>query len=149
LEVSARLRWKEELKFSAEAGEDRQIELNSADEMGQAYTPMELFLLSLAGCTAMDVQWIMSRERQEVKTFEISVSGKRRDEDPTYFETIDLDYIIGGENIRKSAIERAIRLSQEKYCPVRAMLKDNVKFNIHYTVINGKNAPQKFNYPSS
>ncbi len=148
-ELSAKLQWNNEMKFSAKVAEGRKIELNSGQEMGGAFTPMELFLVALAGCTAMDVQWIMSKQREKVDKFEISIKGKRRDEDPRYFEAIDLNYAIGGSNIKKNAVERAIRLSQEKYCSVRAMLKDNVGINVSYTILNGKDAPQTYTYATA
>ena len=146
VEVSAKIRWINELKFSAEVGPGRSLELNSAKEMGGAFTPMELFLIALAGCTAMDVQWIMARERQEVDRFEISLKGRRREEDPQYYEAIDLEYIIGGRDLKKNAVERAIRLSQEKYCSVRAMLKSNVKLNTTYTIVSHDGAEKRFTY---
>jgi len=145
LEVSAKLQWVEGMKFNAEAG-GRKIELNSADDMGRTFTPMELFLVALGGCTAMDFQWILSKQRQHVDRLEISVRGKRRDEDPRYYERIDLNYAVVGQNVRKEAVERAIRLSQEKYCSVRAMLKDFIKLNISYTISNGDGGPKKFIY---
>jgi putative redox protein len=146
VEVQAKLRWDNELKFNAEVAPGRSLELNSAKEMGRAFTPMELFLIALAGCTAMDVQWIMSKERQDVDRFEISVNGKRREEDPQYYEVIDLDYFIGGRNVTKNAVERAIRLSQEKYCSVRAMLKGNVRLNVTYTILGDDGAEERFTY---
>jgi putative redox protein len=149
VEVSAKLRWTEGLRFDVEVGEGRKVELNSVEAMGYAFTPMELFLVALAGCTAMDVQWIMSKQRQKLERLEISARGIRRDEDPRYYERIDLEYVIGGQNISKIAVERAIRLSQDKYCSVRAMLKDNVKVNITYTIANGKGPQEKFAYTSS
>ena len=120
--------------------------MDSADEMGQAFTPMELFLGALGGCTGMDFQWILSRQRQRLTGLEIAVTGKRRDEDPRYYEEIDLNYTVFGDGIRKDAVERAIRLSQEKYCSVKAMLKDSIKFNISFTIVNGSEAPKKFIY---
>jgi putative redox protein len=146
VEVSTKLRWSNELKFNAEVAPGRSLELNSAKEMGGAFTPMELFLVALAGCTAMDVQWIMRRERQEVDRFEVSAKGKRREEEPQYYESIDLEYVISGRNLTRNAIERAIRLSQEKYCSVRAMLKDNVRLNTTYTIIDPKGAEERFTY---
>jgi putative redox protein len=137
------------LKFKVEVAPGRSLELNSAKEMEGAFTPMELFLVALAGCTAMDVQWIMGRERQEVERFEISVKGKRREEDPQYYELIDLEYTIAGGNLSKNAVERAIRLSQEKYCSVRAMLKNNVKLNITYTIVDHNGAEKRFTYTPS
>jgi putative redox protein len=94
----------------------------------------------------MDVQWIMDRERQKVDNFEISISGTRREEDPKYYETIDLEYTLHGQGLRKDIVDRAIRLSQEEYCSVRAMLNDSVKLNITYTISNGTDPVQKHTY---
>ena len=146
VEVQAKLRWSNELKFNAELAPGRSLELNSAKEMGGAFTPMELFLVALAGCTAMDVQWIMSRERQSLDRLEVLVKGKRREEDPQYYELIDLEYIVGGRNVTKNAVERAIRLSQDKYCSVRAMLKSDVRVNVTYTILGLDGAQERFTY---
>ena len=118
--------------------------MDSSKEMGQAFTPMELFLVALAGCTAMDVQWIMDRQRQKLNRFDIAINGTRREEDPKYYDSIDIRYSLAGDHIRKDAVERAIRLSQEKYCSVRAMIKDSVKVNITYTISNGKQPEQEY-----
>jgi putative redox protein len=133
-QVSVKLEDAEKMKFSAELQDGRRVQLNAAPNMGQAFAPMELFLVALTGCTAMDVQWIMKKQRQEVQKLEVQVRGTRRDEDPRYYETIDLDYTVAGPKIRKDAVERAIRLSQQKYCSVRAMLKADVKVNISYRI---------------
>ena len=147
-EVSAKLRRVDGLNFNVEVAEGRRIQLNSAEDMGHAFTPMELFLVALAGCTAMDVQWILEKQRQEVEGLEISVRGVRREEDPAYYEEIYLEYSVRGQSIRKDAVERAIRLSQEKYCSVSAMIKETVKTHITYTIANGKGNEQKFVYPT-
>lgn len=144
MEISAKLQWVEGMKFEAEV-QGRKAEVNSADEMGRAFTPMELFLVALGGCTGMDFRWVMERQRQHVTGLEISVRGKRRHTDPRYYEEIDLNYTVSGGSIRKDAVERAIRLSQEKYCSVKAMLKDSIKFNITYTIVNGDGS-KKFIY---
>jgi len=146
MQVSVKLEHVEAMKFNVKLPDGRGIELNSADQMGQAFSPMELLLVALAGCTAMDVQWILDRQRQKVDRLEISARGTRRDDDPRYYETIDLQYTLSGLKIRKDAVERAIRLSLEKYCSVRAMLKDSVKLNITYTVANGSEPEQKYTY---
>jgi putative redox protein len=145
MSISVNLAWSSGLKFDAQV-KDRKIQLNSADQMDSAFTPMELFLVSLAGCTAMDVQWILERQRQKITRFEIRASGKRQNEDPRFYESIDLEYIVQGENIRKDAVDRAIRLSQEKYCSVRAMVKDSVKLNITYRIAAGDKSEEKYVY---
>jgi putative redox protein len=126
-----------------ELAEGRRIQLTSAKGIGQAFTPMELFLVALAGCTAMDVQWILQKQRQQVEELEISVRGVRRAEDPAYYENIYLQYSVRGPGIRKDAVERAIRLSQEKYCSVKAMLKETVKLTTSYIIANGEEAQHK------
>jgi putative redox protein len=141
--VSAKVHHSEALKFNVEL-DGRRIELNSSKEMGQAFTPMELFLISVAGCTAMDVQWIMDRQRQKVDKFDVAITGTRREEDPKYYESLDIRYARAGPNLRKDAVERAIRLSQEKYCSVRAMLKNSIKLNITYTIAAGAQPEQEY-----
>ena len=145
-QVSLKLERVKDLKFNVNLADGRRIELNSADEMGQAFTPMELFLAGLAGCTAMDVQWIMDKQRQQVDRLEISAQGTRRDEDPRYYKNIDLEYALTGPSIRRDAVERAIRLSLEKYCSVWAMLTDRVKINITYKIANGNGREQRYVY---
>lgn len=148
MSVSINLAWNSGLKFDVQV-KDRMIQLNSADQMDSAFTPMELFLVSLAGCTAMDVQWILETQRQKIERFEVSANGKRRDEDPRFYETINLEYTVKGKGIRKDAVERAIRLSQEKYCSVRAMVKDSVKLSITYRIFDGSKPEEKFEYKSA
>jgi putative redox protein len=149
MEVSIKLKWKEALKFNVEVADGRALELNSAQEMGRAFTPMELFLFALAGCTAMDVTWILERQRQHIHNLEISVRGTRREDDPKYYEAIELDYRIQGEQIRKEAVERAIRLSQDKYCSVRAMINDKVKLKICFKIVDAAGKEEVFNYMTS
>jgi putative redox protein len=146
MSVSVKLQRVEELKFNVEFPDGRKVELNSAERMGQAFTPMELFLVSLGGCTAMDIQWIMSRQRQKLDKLEVSVRGTRRKEDPRYYENIELEYLLTGQNLKKVAVERAVRLSQEKYCSVRAMMNESVKLKISYAILNGEGQEQKFIY---
>ena len=92
----------------------------------------------------MDVQWIINRQRQKLDKLEISVQGTRREEDPKYYETIEIDYALKGQNMKKEDVERAIRISQEKYCSVRAMLNDSVKLKVTYTITNVEGRSEKY-----
>lgn len=143
--VSVKLHHSEALRFDVDV-DGRRLGLDSSEAMGQAFTPMELFLVALAGCTAMDVQWIMDRERQKPDKFEMTISGVRRTKDPRYYQSIDIRYRFVGSDLRKDAVERAIRLSQEKYCSVRAMVKDTIKLNITYTISSGAQAETVYTY---
>jgi putative redox protein len=88
----------------------------------------------------------LDRQRQRVDRLEISARGTRRDEDPEYYEIIELEYMLVGLGIRKDAVERAIRLSMEKYCSVRAMITDSVRINITYKIANGNEPEQRYVY---
>jgi len=147
-QVIAKIRHSDALKFDVEL-DSRTMELNSTKKMGRAFTPMELFLVALAGCTAMDVQWIMDKERQKVDRLDVVIKGTRREEDPSYYERIDIRYALAGPNLRKDGVERAIRLSQEKYCSVRAMIKDAVKLRITYTIADGAKPEQEYTFPTA
>jgi putative redox protein len=144
MSVSVKLHQVRDLRFEVDFPDGRKIELDSAGQKQHAFTPMELFLVSLGGCTAMDIQWIMNRRRQKIDKLEIFVRGTRREEDPRYYESIELEYLFTGENLKREAVDRAIRLSQEKYCSVRAMLKDSVKLKVKYSIINGERQEEKY-----
>jgi putative redox protein len=89
---------------------------------GVGIKPTELLLISLAGCTAMDVISIMNKKRQQVWEFIVEVEGTQRDDFPKSFDEIRLTYRIKGDNIDEKALKRAIELSEEKYCSVRATM---------------------------
>lgn len=144
-QISVNIHHSDGLKFQADV-DGRKIELNSSKAMEQAFTPMELFLVSFAGCTAMDVQWIMDRQRQKVDKFDMTIVGVRRDEDPRSYESIEIRYALAGANLRKDAVERAVRLSQEKYCSVRAMIKDSIKLAITYTITTQAQEETSYTY---
>ena len=94
--------------------------------------PMEMLLVSLGGCTAMDVASILRKQRQEVTDIEIRVNGERATEVPKVFTRIELTYVVYGRGLRADAVERAVNLSRETYCSVSKMLEQSV--SITHTV---------------
>ncbi|HUI29995.1 MAG TPA: OsmC family protein [Candidatus Acidoferrales bacterium] len=93
---------------------------------GAASGPMEMILMALAGCTAMDVVSILQKKRAGMTRLEINVAGERADDFPKVFKKIHITYIIHGK-VRKEDAEHAVSLSQEKYCSVAGMLKKAVE----------------------
>ena len=85
-------------------------------------TPMELILLGLAGCTGMDVISIMEKKRQPMTNLKVRVTAERADSHPKVYTHIHIEYIAYGEGVEKSALERAIELSETRYCSASAML---------------------------
>ncbi|NOX37461.1 MAG: OsmC family protein [Calditrichaeota bacterium] len=106
--------------------------------------PMELFLMSLAGCTGADVASLLKKMRVDVDRFEIVVKGNRAEEHPKVYTKIDLEYRFYGDNLEavKDKIEKAIELSQWKYCSVSAMIrKAEIPFSYTYKLLP-RNASQ-------
>ncbi len=100
--------------------------------------PKELILLSLAGCTGSDVISILSKKRTPLDDFEINIKADVADEHPQVFTKIDLEYVFYGKNLNVKDIERAIELSQTKYCSVTAMLQKAVEMRHSYRIVEEK-----------
>jgi putative redox protein len=121
----ARVVWKDGLAFEGIGGSGFTVSLDTLAEEGSGtgFSPMELLLVSLAGCTAMDVISILKKKRQDVTGFEVRAHGLRADDHPKIYTDITLEYVVRGHGVDPKAIERAIELSETKYCSVAGMLK--------------------------
>ncbi len=97
--------------------------------------PMELLLISLAGCTAMDVVSILEKKRQPFTGLEVRVSAERAPEHPKVYTQIHLEFIVKGKGVAPAAVERSIELSQTKYCPASAMLSKTAELTTSYRII--------------
>ncbi len=100
--------------------------------------PMELLLLSLGSCSASDVVSILTKKRVSFDQLEIHVTGDREDTHPKVFTKIHLEYVFYGNNLPDQDLQRAIDLSQNKYCPIVAMLRKSCEITHSYR-IEGKN----------
>ena len=100
--------------------------------------PKELLLLSLAGCTASDVVSILQKKRVKLDDFEINISAEMTEEHPKVFTKIDLEYVFYGDSIAEKDVERAIELSETKYCGVTAMLEKALEINHTYKIEKAK-----------
>lgn len=96
--------------------------------------PAELVLVALAGCTGMDVISILKKKKQNVLDFVVNVSGERRPEHPKAWTRLHIEYVVRGHNIDRAAVERAVELSQTKYCSVHATLHGCVEITHSITI---------------
>jgi putative redox protein len=120
---NAHIVWKgNELDFHATGGSGYETDLSGTAGPGGA-SPMELVLIGLAGCTAMDVISILQKKRQEIAEFAVEITGARAADHPKVYTEFDLLFVFRGRNVDPAAVERAIELSQTKYCSVSAMLQ--------------------------
>lgn len=128
------------MAFDGTAERELVIPLDGAlEEGGQnaGFRPMELILMGLASCTAMDVISILKKKQQRVKKFEVKVHGDRAETHPKIFTHIVIEYLLTGEHIDPPAVERAIKLSSTKYCPAQAMLIKEIPVETKYTIFEG------------
>lgn len=101
-------------------------------------SPMELVLLALGGCLSMDVLSILAKKRVTIQDYEVQAEAERAEEHPRIFTRIHLRLILYGENIPAEAVDRAIALSEEKYCSVAAMLRKSAEVTIAFEIRPGK-----------
>ena len=104
-----------------------------------AIRPKELILLALGGCTGSDVITILQKKRTPLEGFEVRISAETAEEHPQVFTKIHLEYVFFGKDLSTKDLERAIELSQTKYCSVSAMLNKSVEITHSYKVEEKKN----------
>ncbi len=100
----------------------------------KATKPSDLMLLSLASCSAYDVVMILKRQRQSLTNLYVSVDGKQASVPPYQFTDIHLHYTVQGDNLDPAKVERAIKLSEEKYCSVAATIRGVAKITHSFDV---------------
>lgn len=128
------VRWTHEgLLFSAVTPGGTIDVASALDEPGSGPTPMQLLAVSLAACTAMDVLSILVKMRQPVEEFSVEVEGERAEEHPKRFLSIDVVYRLKGA-LDESKVQRAITLSETKYCSVEGTLRDAVPIRSRYVL---------------
>lgn len=127
------LEWTGGQRFLAEDEQGTRIELGGAGAEPPAMRPMHMVLTALAGCAAIGVQRILEKQRQPVSALRFEVEGDRQPEPPTTFTHIRVRVIVRGHGLDRERVERAVQLTEEKYCSVYALLRQAVP--IETTVI--------------
>jgi putative redox protein len=128
--TQAQVTWTKGLQFIGHGSlSNAAIVLDGAPESGGTGTglrPTEALLVSLAGCTAMDVISILQKKRQKVTGLCVNVQSVRSEEHPKRFTRIELQFIVRGYDVAPEAVARSIELSQTKYCTVTSSLNAEV-----------------------
>jgi putative redox protein len=125
--------WKQGLAFEGTAASGFKVKMDSL-EGGTGFSPMELVLVGLAGCTGMDVIDILRKKRQAVTGLEIRVTGLRAQEHPRKYTSIQIHYVVTGRQVDSEAVRRSVELSETKYCSVAATLSGSVPITTEFEV---------------
>lgn len=111
------------------------VAIDTDSDRHSAPSPMELLLLALGSCTAVDVASILKKKRQSVTNYRIEVRGTRREEHPRRYEKMEVHHMVTGRNISERSVAQAIELSETKYCSVAATFRPTVEIVSTFEII--------------
>ncbi|CAB1129791.1 OsmC/Ohr family protein [Candidatus Hydrogenisulfobacillus filiaventi] len=137
--TTARVRYDGGMKFSGMGGSGHVVLMDAAPEVGgtdAGTRPMELTLVSLGGCTGMDVVSILRKMRVAIDAFDVDIDADRAPQHPKVYTEIRMRYRLQSADATPEQLMRAVRLSQEKYCSVSAMLRETARI-VSEVFLNG------------
>lgn len=132
------VRWHDGMSFIAETGSGHLVAMDGAPEAGGrnlAPRPMELLLAGAGGCTSYDVISILKKGRQEIVDCAVKLTAERATEDPKVFTRIDMHFVVTGRGLKPETVERAVKLSAEKYCSASIMLGKTAQVNHTWEIV--------------
>jgi len=135
--LKASAKWIDGVSFVAETGSGHALVVDGAVEAGGRNLgprPMELVLAGTAACTAFDVVWILKKARQPISDCVVDADAERAQEDPKVFTRIHLRYRIRGKGLNPAQVERAVKLSKEKYCSATLMLAKTAQISFEIEI---------------
>ncbi len=140
--MEATVTWQKKMSFTGKAaGSGFTLPIDTMVEHGgdnAGFRPMELVLLGLAGCTALDVISILEKKRQQVTGFEVRAHGERAETHPKVFTHVVVEYVVTGVNVDPAAVARAVELSETKYCSAYGMLSKVANIEHKITILNAE-----------
>jgi putative redox protein len=136
--MKAKITWINGRAFLGESGSGHSVVMDGAPEAGGrniGVRPMEMLLLGLGGCTAFDVVMILEKSRENVTGCEVELISERASEDPKVFTNVKMIYTVTGKNLKPAGVERAIKLSADKYCSASKMFEFTAKIEHEWKII--------------
>ncbi len=135
--MKARIQLVEGMTFVAESGSGHALVVDAAPDIGGrnlGARPMELVLMGTGSCSAIDVMHILRKARQAVTGCVVELEAERAAEDPKVFTRIRMHYVVSGKALAPAQVERAIKLSKEKYCSASVMLAKTAEIEVDFEV---------------
>ena len=135
--MKARVKWLDNMTFVGESPSGHAVVMDGPPEFGGrnlGIRPMEMLILGLGGCSAFDVMLILGKSRQQVEHCEVELDYDRAEENPKVFTRIHLHFIVSGRSLDEKKVERAVRLSAEKYCSASIMLGKTAEISHDFEV---------------
>ena len=126
------------LQFVGEAESGHAIVMDGNAEVGGKNTglrPTELLLIGLGGCSGMDIVSILKKKKQDLRGLEINVTGQKAENYPKKFTDMNIEFLVKGRNLSEDAVKRAVDLSMDKYCSVKATIEGSAKVTWSYRIV--------------
>lgn len=123
--VKASVKWLDGAAFVAESASGHAVVMDGPPDIGGRNIgprPMEMLLMGMGGCSAVDVVTILEKSRQEVTGCSAQLEAERADEVPAVFTKINIHFVVTGRDLKQSIVKRAVELSAEKYCSASIMM---------------------------
>lgn len=136
--MQATVKWIDGVMFVGETGSGHAVVMDGPPDHGGrniGMRPMEMILLGVGGCSSFDVVHILQKGRNTIVNCVTEISAERVDAIPSVFSKIHLHFVVSGPNLKVSAVERAVKLSAEKYCSATIMLSKSVEITHDFEVI--------------
>lgn len=133
--------WQGDLAFLGRNESGATVQMGTLDSK-PGIGPMEMLLIGVAGCTGIDVVSTLKKQRQPLQELKIKVRGQRADSHPRVYTEIEVVYLLWGDGLDPAAVERAIRLSDEKYCSASAMMRGTAKVRTAYQIFSPDEQPE-------
>lgn len=137
--MKARVRWIEDRNFVGQSGSGHALVLGAspgAERPALGASPMELVLIGLGGCSAIDVVLILEKGREPVSGCVVDLEAERAATEPKVFTQIQMRFTVTGDGLNPAKVERAVALSAEKYCSVSAMLDKTAKITHDIEIVD-------------
>lgn len=136
--MKARVKWVDGALMLGESGTGHVVVMDGPEDHGGrnlGVRPMEMLLLGMGGCTEFDVIHILKKSRQDVRFCEVDMEAERADSEPKVFTRIHVHFRVGGKGLTEKAVERAVKLSAEKYCSASLMLGKTAVITHDYELV--------------
>ncbi len=140
--MKVRVKWVEGVSFVGESETGHAVVLDGAPENGGrniGMRPMEMLLIGMGACTSFDVVTILKKARQPIVDCVAEIDAERADEVPKVFTKIHVHFVITGDNLNETQVQRAVKLSAEKYCSASIMLSKSVEISHDFEIKSSQN----------
>ena len=136
--MKTRIEWKDGMSFLGESGSGHTVLMDGPPEAGGRNLgprPMEMVLMGTGGCAAFDVVLILKKSRQDISDCAVEIEAERASQDPKVFTRIRFHFILTGKKLNHQQVERAIKLSAEKYCSASIMLAKTAELTHDFEIV--------------